>query len=347
MKKKLFIITGCAFLIIVIVILVLVVTTGKIKPLAEATVPTLSLDPVTQVVQIDSTFSTNIILDTAGQAVDGVDIFYLNYDPQVLEVQDADPTVEGVQIAKGTIFPIYMGNSVDVTNGKIAISGVIIPGGEAFTGTGIFATINFKALSLGSTSVYFDFLIGLTTDTNVAEHGTGLDILQEVVNANYTIQSEVPTPSPSSSTLSPKPEPPKTPSPTPTSPLPTPTPTKTPTPTPTPTKTPGIPSPLPTSTPMPIPTQEPTPEEIAQQTSEPYQPSPADIAQVLSPSPSVSPEFTFTPEPTASAEETQVAGKKLSWPILILIIIGAGAFLTILFFFWRRKKDDLDDDEVI
>jgi len=158
----------------------------KVKAFGGAS---LSLSPNSQSVNVGENFNINIILNTDGKQVDGVDIFYLNYDPNILEVLDADNNASGVQIKTGSIFPMYLGNTVDTQRGKVSLSGIISPGGNAYTGSGTFATVNFKAKDSGTAEAKFDFTPGATQDCNIAEHATGKDVLASVTNAKFTVES--------------------------------------------------------------------------------------------------------------------------------------------------------------
>lgn len=148
---------------------------------------TLSISAPSENYNVGDTFDADIMLDTGGVDVDGVDVYYLNYSPSLLEVQDADDGTPGVQIKKGDAFDIYVGNSVDTSAGKISIAGIVNPGGDPFNGVGKVATVTFKVLAKGKSSVNFDFTSGSTTDCNVAEHGTGNDILGDVVNGSFIL----------------------------------------------------------------------------------------------------------------------------------------------------------------
>ena len=60
---------------------------------------TLSLSPSGGGYNVGDIISVNILLDTQGAPVQGADIRYLNYNPALLETQDEDAVVAGVQIA--------------------------------------------------------------------------------------------------------------------------------------------------------------------------------------------------------------------------------------------------------
>jgi len=162
---------------------------GLIKPnLIKAA--TLSLSPSSGSYTVGDTFEVQIVLDTQGTETDGVDIHYLNYDPSLLEVQDANTEQTGIQISPGTLYSNTPVNSVDTVNGRIDFSQTTA-GGSTYNGSGVLATITFKVLSGGTANVTFDFTLGETTDTNVASSGE--DVLTSVTNGSYTLNSVVQT----------------------------------------------------------------------------------------------------------------------------------------------------------
>ncbi len=154
---------------------------------------TLSLSPSSGNYSSGQTFTVNILLDTKGAAVDGVDILYLNYDPDNLGVVDDNASQSGIQITPGALMPMTLANTA--SNGKITFS-QISAGGTTFTSSGaeILATIHFKVIKAADTRVYFDFVVNGTADTNVASKGK--DILTAVTNGNYGPSSQPPSPTP-------------------------------------------------------------------------------------------------------------------------------------------------------
>ncbi|MCD6085618.1 fibronectin type III domain-containing protein [bacterium] len=147
---------------------------------------TLDLSSTSTSFQVGDIFEVQILLDTQNSQIDGVDIHYLNYDNSLLEVQDADSATSGVQIAPGSLLQETLVNSVEATSGKIDFSQVTNPG-TTYNGNGILATITFKVLSEGTTTLTFDFTSGDTTDCNVASEGS--DILSSVGTLTLTFSS--------------------------------------------------------------------------------------------------------------------------------------------------------------
>jgi hypothetical protein len=151
---------------------------------AYAAAATLTLSPASNTVSIGQTFTVDVLLDTSGQAVDGVDVHYLNYNPYFLQLQDSDATTPGTQVMAGALMPSTLTNQTDVTNGKIDFS-QITASGSKYTGSGTLAKLTFKALVAGSTRVSFDYSSGNTTDSNIASAGG--DILTSVTDAQVAI----------------------------------------------------------------------------------------------------------------------------------------------------------------
>jgi hypothetical protein len=180
-----------------------------------ASAATLTLSPASGTYNANDNFTVNVNLDTTGQAIDGVDLFYLKFNPSILQVVDANGSASGVQITPGSLLPQTLSNTADNSTGKITFSQVTT-GGTTYTGSGILASITFKAAFNGTSSLTFDFTPGSTADTNVA--GGGVDKLTSVNSASFTVTGGVVNPNP------------------------TPTPVPTPTPTPTPTPIPPPPS---------------------------------------------------------------------------------------------------------
>jgi hypothetical protein len=151
----------------------------------------LSLSPSAGNANTGNSFNVDIVLNSSGQSIDGVDAV-LSYNPSMLEIQDANSTAAGIQISAGSLMPVVTYNSVNSASGKILFSQVHNPG-TTFNGYGTLATITFKALSAGSATVSFDFTAGNTTDSNVAFNGS--DVLASVSNGIYSLQGQTVPPS--------------------------------------------------------------------------------------------------------------------------------------------------------
>jgi hypothetical protein len=137
----------------------------------------LSIDPATKDVKVGDTFSVNVVLNTEGVAVDGVDVHYLNFDIAKLEVV-------GTSITAGTLFSQNQLNTVNNTTGKVDF-GQIAQAGTTYTGSGTLATVNFRAKAEGTANITFNYTAGTTTDCNVASDAQ--DLLNGVTNGSISI----------------------------------------------------------------------------------------------------------------------------------------------------------------
>lgn len=230
------------------------------------------LEPSNPVIGVGSTVAVNIRIENVNDLY-LADVI-LHFNPAALEVVDADPGKNGVQIQAGTFLRSdgrYEDNYADNVNGEIGFLQEVAD--DTVNGSGVLATITFRGKAAGVWDVTFD-ADSVLEDTQ----GPGPDYTIEGVTfqkGSITVsisppaatQTATASPSPSATvTHTPTPGPSPTPTDTPT-PGPSPTPMSGPSPTPTDTPTPG-PSPTPTETPPPGAAPTSTPET-------PYAPSPA------------------------------------------------------------------------
>ncbi len=144
---------------------------------------TLSLSPTSTSTTVGQIFDVAIILNTQNTAVFGADVFYLNFNPNLIEVVDQDSSFSGVQLKSGTLLTNTVLNEVDNQAGRISFSQVsLYP--NTYNGSGTLATLKLKMKSAGTSNLSFNFVQGSTTDSNVAtENG---DVLSLVSGATYT-----------------------------------------------------------------------------------------------------------------------------------------------------------------
>ncbi len=148
---------------------------------------TFSLSPSEETFKKGCNYQVNINLDTQGVNTDGADALLL-YDPNIFSITNSS-------ITNGSIYPEYPGNSVNQINGQISISGISSVS-QPFNGQGLFATINLLVkdnASTGNTALNFDFDPAnptKTSDSNIVERGTVVDVLNSVTDGNYIIGDE-------------------------------------------------------------------------------------------------------------------------------------------------------------
>jgi hypothetical protein len=137
---------------------------------------TLNINPATINTQNNQTFDVTIRVNAQGANINAVDAI-INFDNTKLQV---------LQVTPGTIFGSYPLNTFQ--NNQIRISGIDSTFNSPFTGTdGILATIRFRAIANGQSTINFVYTPGSTTDSNVVEQGTATDRLSAVNFATVSI----------------------------------------------------------------------------------------------------------------------------------------------------------------
>lgn len=162
-----------------------------ITNISHAAAPSLSLSlrsTDSSNLEVGKTYTLDILIDTAGNSIDGIDIRFLRYNPSIVEIIDDNPNADGIQITPGSLMALTLANAVDPTKGEIYFSQVSNTGTTFISSKGreVLATIHFKVISAGQAEFKFDFTPGNTRDTNIAAYG-GKDILGETIGAKYYI----------------------------------------------------------------------------------------------------------------------------------------------------------------
>lgn len=140
---------------------------------APATTLTMvSSDPAPSV---DDIFTVSVKIDTGENQAVGAEL-YIDFDASLLEAVD---------VAGGQFFvaPQEIGPSIDNNAGSLSYVLYLSPGAVPQTGTGVLATITFKALKAGSANVAFsnDSLVG-----GVDENAANLLVSSTPVTLNIT-----------------------------------------------------------------------------------------------------------------------------------------------------------------
>lgn len=142
----------------------------------------VTLETPKQAVKVGEKFTVSIRI-SSDKLTDGTDLI-ITYDPKLLSVETvgADKT----PVILGTLYSDYPLNKLDLSLGKITVSGVTTQKGGV-KADGLFGSIVFTATAAGVTQVSLDFSPGKTADSNVTETGTGKDVLEKVENLEVNI----------------------------------------------------------------------------------------------------------------------------------------------------------------
>jgi len=276
----------------------------------------------------------------------GMDVQFL-FDPNILQVEDANPSEEGVQLQPGSfLYPDFLvRNTVDNVVGKAWFALNQLNPREPVSGEGTIALVQFVGQAPGTSSVHFVYHLLGTRDgeaiETIAEDG------EIIVRAGATAPTQIPTDTP----------PPTIPSPTNTSP-PTKAPTAAPTEVPTEAPTATPPPPQPTKKPTEIypgpavteeptavpsrtptraePTDTPTATSIATPQPVTFTPTVAEKATPTSPLPTATPTTrrittVAVTTPTPSPEPAKTEG------LISIVAYGLVVVVGIALLFWFRR----------
>jgi hypothetical protein len=130
----------------------------------EQVTTVLRLEPEAQQLNVNDNATVQIWVDDVINLF-GFDLT-LEFNPTILQVQDADPGQDGVQIQPGNLLSadIVVRNLADNETGSISYIISQQAPSPAITGTGVLATINFTAVAGGNSDLIFT--MAELSDTN-------------------------------------------------------------------------------------------------------------------------------------------------------------------------------------
>lgn len=276
----------------------------------------------------------------------GVELF-LSFDPDLAEVQDADPEQEGVQVQAGSFLSadFVVQNSADNASGTVVYAVTQTAPRAPAEGSGVLATITFKGFKAGTSPIAF-------AHVELASYPDGAQIPASVQDGEITIvlpptATSPPTRTPTLPPPTPTAAPTSTPAPVPPTSTATPTRTTTPIP-PTGTVTP-VATPSPTSTSAPAtstasPSPTPSAKAVVEEptvTSTPTSPPAEGLTRAI-PSPTPLPMATpgerppSQPTPTKQSPSQPTKSRRYLLLSLALILAAGGAAAG----FWVLTRRD-------
>lgn len=117
----------------------------------------VKFDKGTVTVNANDTFTLDVVVDAGSDQITSSDMWVL-YDSTFLQAQSA---------SSGAFFPAVTNN---ITDGKVYIAGLITDPGTYKTGSGAVATITFKALKDGTTTVSYDCRADVSNSSKVIKN---------------------------------------------------------------------------------------------------------------------------------------------------------------------------------
>ncbi len=125
---------------------------GALPP-AQTSVARLRLDPATLNLATGGVGELDIRVENVSRLA-GAEV-HLTFNPTLLEIVDADPATEGVQIAHGEFLSpdFVVQNAADSTAGTIDYAIACMPLDKAVSGSGVLAHVTVRALAKGETQI--------------------------------------------------------------------------------------------------------------------------------------------------------------------------------------------------
>jgi len=128
----------------------------KPVPPEQAGDTVVKIDPAAAMGTVGATVVLDIKIENVSNLY-GAEV-HLTFDPTLVEVVDAEPDADGIQITSGTFLaPDFVGrNTVDNTAGKIDYAIAQLPPDSPVNGSGILATITFRGKAEGASDLSFE-----------------------------------------------------------------------------------------------------------------------------------------------------------------------------------------------
>lgn len=126
-------------------------------------------------VNVGATFDIQVRVDSGSDQITST-VGYIVYDASLLKAQSVTP---------GSFFPSVISN---ITSGKVHITGLVASPGTYQTGSGTVATIAFKALANGTSSLSFDCQTNLATSSKIIKNDlNATNIIECSKNGSVTV----------------------------------------------------------------------------------------------------------------------------------------------------------------
>lgn len=125
----------------------------------------------------NQTFTVDVIVDAGTDLITSTDI-WVTFDPAYLQAQTVTP---------GAFFPAVTNN---ITSGSVSITGLIVDPATYRTGVGTVATITFKALKNGTSTLGFDCRSEVSNTSKIIKNdinATNIIVCTQNVSTTVTI----------------------------------------------------------------------------------------------------------------------------------------------------------------
>lgn len=134
------------------------------------------LSPREKDLEVNSETTLDVMVNTQNHQIAGVDLI-LSYDSNVVEI---------TEIIDGTMFPIYLNQTIDKENSLVKING-LSQVDSPITENGTFCSIKFKPLKSGDPKFAIVYQSGATNESNISDAENAVDTLTAADSGHYTV----------------------------------------------------------------------------------------------------------------------------------------------------------------
>ncbi len=146
---------------------------------------TISLTAPKTTLKVGEKLTVTINASSSGALTDGTDLI-ITFDPKILTIETVGEDKKPIVVSD--VYSEYPSNSLDPTKpGVITASGISSEqNGRAING--VFGSMIFTAKAPGKTTIGINFDPNLTSESNIIETKSGVDILNQVTNLEVVVQ---------------------------------------------------------------------------------------------------------------------------------------------------------------
>lgn len=144
----------------------------------------ISLTAPKNSIKVGEKLTVTINASSSGRLTDGTDVI-ITYDPKLLFVETIGEDKKPIVV--NNIYNEFPNNSLDATNGIITASGIASEQNGVGI-NGVFGSMIFTGKAPGKATITIQFDPNLTSESNIIETKSGVDILNQVQNLEVEIK---------------------------------------------------------------------------------------------------------------------------------------------------------------
>lgn len=145
----------------------------------------ISLTAPKTTLKVGEKLTVTINASSSGALTDGTDLI-ITYDPKILSIETVGEDKKPIVVSD--IYTEYPSNSLDPNNPGVITASGISSEQNGIPINGVFGSMIFTAKAPGKTTIGVQFDPTLTSESNIIETKSGMDILNSVQNLEVVVQ---------------------------------------------------------------------------------------------------------------------------------------------------------------